>query len=59
VTDAVLRFVGSLPQDHVARASAEVQPAGSNAAVARVAIADPADDRSRIGALASVGLVSI
>jgi uncharacterized protein (TIGR00369 family) len=55
VTDVVLRFVGSLPQDHVACATAELHPAGSGTSIARVAIADPADDQGRLGALASVG----
>jgi uncharacterized protein (TIGR00369 family) len=56
VTDVVLRFVGSLPRDRVARATAEVFSAGTAASVARVAIADPADEKARVGALASVGL---
>jgi uncharacterized protein (TIGR00369 family) len=56
VTDVVLRFVGSLPQDGVARATAELHPPGARAKVARVAIADPSDARARVGALASVGL---
>jgi acyl-coenzyme A thioesterase PaaI-like protein len=56
ITDVVLRFVGSLPQDRVARATADVHPAGADAWAARVAITDPFDEQSRIGALASVGL---
>jgi uncharacterized protein (TIGR00369 family) len=59
VTDVVLRFVGSLPRDRVARATAEAFAAGDGASVARVAIADPADEKARIGALASVGLVPV
>jgi uncharacterized protein (TIGR00369 family) len=59
VADVVLRFVGSLPRERVARATAEVFPAGSDASVARVVITDPADEKSRIGALASVGLAGV
>jgi uncharacterized protein (TIGR00369 family) len=57
VSDVVLRFVGSLPRDRVARATAELASAEPASTVARVTIADPADERGRVGALASVGLV--
>ena len=56
IADMVLRFVGSLPADAVARATAELVGDAAVATAARVAIVDPADARGRIGALASVGL---
>jgi uncharacterized protein (TIGR00369 family) len=59
VSDAVLRFVGPLPRDSVARATAEVVATEPTHTVARVAITDPADEKARIGALASVGLVPV
>jgi uncharacterized protein (TIGR00369 family) len=52
VTDVVLRFVGSLPCDAVARASAELL----SPLFARVVIADPAEPKRRPGALVSLGL---
>lgn len=57
VADMVLRFVGSLARDRVARATAEVVPSTSTRLVARAAIADPADEHARISALASVGFM--
>jgi len=59
IADMVLRFVGSLPADAVARATAELVPGDeATATAARVAIVDPADARGRIGALVSVGLAA-
>jgi acyl-coenzyme A thioesterase PaaI-like protein len=57
VTDMVLRFVGSLPKQRVARAVAEqVESVQSSRQLCRVLVSDPADERQRIGALVSVGL---
>jgi uncharacterized protein (TIGR00369 family) len=57
VGDVVLRFVGSLPRDRVARATAELIAAKSGSTIARVAIVDAADEQGRVGALATVGLL--
>jgi uncharacterized protein (TIGR00369 family) len=59
VGDVVLRFIGSLPRDRVARATSELVSNASATAIARVAIVDPADEQARVGALASVGLVQV
>jgi acyl-coenzyme A thioesterase PaaI-like protein len=55
LTDMVLRFVGSLPCDRVARAVAEVVDGSLDAPVVRITIADPDDERGRIGTLISAG----
>jgi len=57
-TEVMLRFVGSLPQDGVARAVAEELPASDGTTLARVTIRDAGDDRQRVGALATVRLSS-
>ncbi|HEX4530884.1 MAG TPA: hypothetical protein VIA11_15895 [Acidimicrobiia bacterium] len=57
VGDVVLRFIGSLPNGHVARATAELVSTESATTIARVAIVDPADEQAKVGALASVGLL--
>jgi acyl-coenzyme A thioesterase PaaI-like protein len=54
LTDAVLRFVGSLAGDRVARAIAEVVADGREPVV-RVDIADPEDLKRRVGTIASLG----
>ncbi|HEY3669576.1 MAG TPA: hypothetical protein VGN51_01475 [Acidimicrobiia bacterium] len=59
VGDVVLRFVGSLPRDRVARATAELVAADPACTVARVVITDPTDEKARTGAFASVGFVPV
>jgi uncharacterized protein (TIGR00369 family) len=56
IRDMVLRFIGSLPKNRIARAEAEVVAADGGALVVRVAVRDPSDPSGRIGSVVSVGL---
>jgi acyl-coenzyme A thioesterase PaaI-like protein len=58
VADMVLRFIGPLPRDRTATATAEVIVDRAGALAVSVAIADPSDAAGRIATLASVGLTT-